>query len=86
MLMSVAQYYANFKFTNNVRNVKSLIQNSTCTYFFFFFLMWTIFKVFIDSVTILLLFHILLFVHKGCGILAPFPGIKPAPLALGGDS
>ena len=53
--------------------------------FSFFFLFFFIFKVFIDSVTILLLFHILLFVHKGCGILAPFPGIKPAPLALGGE-
>ena len=31
----------------------------------FFFLMWTIFKVFIDFVTILLLFHVLVFWSLG---------------------
>ena len=38
---------------------------------FFFFFMWTIFKVLIESVTILLLFNILVFGHKVCGIFAP---------------
>ena len=41
--------------------------------FFFlrFFLMWTIYKVFIESVTIVLLFHVLVFSgHEACGILA----------------
>ena len=38
----------------------------------FFFLMWTIFKVFIEFVTIVLLFYTLFFfVHKECGILLP---------------
>ena len=41
----------------------------------FFFLMWTIFKVFIEFVTILLL---------ACGTLAPQPGIEPVPPALEG--
>ena len=47
--------------------------------FFFFFLMWTIFKVFIDFVTIWF------FGHGACGILAPQPGIEPALPALEGN-
>ena len=47
------------------------------------FLMWTIFKVFIEFVTILLLFWF--YGHKACGILAPQPGIEPAPAALEGE-
>ena len=40
--------------------------------FRFFFKMWTIFKVFIELVTVLLLFYVLgFFGHKACGILAP---------------
>ena len=50
----------------------------------FFFLMWTIFKVLIEFVTILLLFYILVLGHKVCGIFAPWAGIKPTPLALEG--
>ena len=33
--------------------------------FFFFFLMWTVFKVFIEFVTILLLFYVLVFRPRG---------------------
>ena len=44
--------------------------------------MWTIFKVFIEFVTILLLFYVL--GHEACGILAPQPGIEPAPPAQEG--
>ena len=33
--------------------------------------MWTTFKVFIEFVTVLLLFYVLLFGHGTCGILAP---------------
>ena len=47
--------------------------------------MWTIFKVFIA--TILLLFYGVFFGFFGrqaCGILAPWPGIEPAPPALEG--
>ena len=50
--------------------------------------MWTIFKVFIEFVTILLLFFLFfffswfLFGHEAYGILVPEPGIKPASPAL----
>ena len=47
--------------------------------------MWVIFKVFIEFVTILVLFYILFFGHKGCGILTPGPGIKPSSPALEGE-
>ena len=41
--------------------------------------MWTIFKVFIDFVTLLLLLFMLWFFDcKLCGILAPQPGVEPA--------
>ena len=49
------------------------------------FLMWTIFKVFIEFVTILLPFYVLVFGPKACGILALRPGIDPAPPALEGE-
>ena len=52
--------------------------------FFFFFLMWTIFKVFIKLVTILLLFYVLGFWREAYGILAPRPVIEPTPPALEG--
>ena len=45
--------------------------------------MWIIFKVFIESVTILLLFYTFwLCGPEACRILAPQPGIKPIPPAL----
>ena len=47
--------------------------------------MRAILKVFIEFVTILLLFYILVFGHETCGILAPQPGIKLAPSALEGE-
>ena len=48
--------------------------------------MWTIFKVFIEFVTILLLFYVLVFwLPKACGILAPPPGIQPPPPAPEGE-
>jgi len=47
----------------------------------FFFLTWTIFKVFIEFLTILFMF----FGCKACGILTPHSGIKPVPLALEGE-
>ena len=52
-----------------------------------FFLMCTIFKVFIECVTILLLlFMFCFFGHKACGIFAPQPGSKPALPALEGEA
>ena len=53
--------------------------------FFFFFLMWTIFKVYIRFVTILFLFYVLGFWLWGCGILRPWPRIEPALPALEGQ-
>ena len=45
--------------------------------------MWTIFKVFIEFVTMLLVFFkFWFFGHKACGILGPQPGIETAPPAL----
>ena len=47
------------------------------------FLCGPFFKVFIEFVTILLLFYVLgFFGPKPCGILAPGPGIEPALPAL----
>ena len=47
-----------------------------------FFLMYTIFKVFSEFITILLLFYILSFWPQACGILAPQTGIELAPPSL----
>ena len=52
---------------------------------FFFFLMWSIFKVYIRLVTILFLFYVLGFWLWGCGILRPWPRIEPALPALEGQ-
>ena len=49
------------------------------------FLMWTIFKVFMEFVTILFLSYVLGFGHEACRILAPQPGIKPVAPALEGE-
>ena len=46
--------------------------------------MWTIFKVFIEFVTVLLLFYVLVLWTKICGILAPPPGIESSPPILEG--
>ena len=46
------------------------------------FLMWTTFKVFIEFVTILLLFIFWYFGCEACGILAPWPGIEHTHPAL----
>ena len=51
----------------------------------FLFLMWMIFKVFIEFVTILFLFYVWVFGPEACGILAPLPGIKTTPFALKGE-
>ena len=73
----------------------SLPQGSVCimiwriSFLFYFlrllFLIWVIFKVFIESVTVLRLFYILVFGHKGYGILTLGPGIKPSPPELEGE-
>ena len=51
----------------------------------FFFLIWAIFKVLIEFVTILFLFLWFgFFVREACGTLAPWPGIEPVTPALEG--
>ena len=48
--------------------------------------MWTVFKVFIEFVTILLLFYVLVFFgHNACEILAPQPGIEPTSPVMEGE-
>ena len=45
--------------------------------------MWTSFKVFIEFVTVLLLFYVLGFgCEEACGISVPQPGIEPTPHVL----
>ena len=51
----------------------------------FFFLMWTIFKVFIEFVTIFC-FMFWFFGLRACGILASQPGIELANPALEGET
>ena len=49
------------------------------------FLMWTIFKVFIEFVTLYYFFLCFVFFgQEACGVLALWPGIEPAPPALEG--
>ena len=63
-----------------------LLETLLLSILFFFFLMWTIFKVFIEFVTILFPFHILdFFGREACGILAAQPGVKPASPTLEGE-
>ena len=50
--------------------------------YIYIYLLWTIFKVFIEFVPIFLLFYVLVFWPEVCGILAPQPGIEPSPPAL----
>ena len=47
--------------------------------------MWTILKVFIESVTRLLLFYVLAFWPRGRWDLNSLPGIKPSPPTLEGE-
>ena len=53
---------------------------------FFLFLAWTLFRIFNEFVTILLLFYIFWFFgQEACGILVSWPGIKPTSCALEGE-
>ena len=53
--------------------IESVYWGTLFIYICFFkdFFMWTIFKVVIEFVTILLLFYVFYFGHKAWGILAP---------------
>ena len=44
--------------------------------------MWTIFKVFIEFVTIWLLFCFWFFDHEACGMLVPGPGVETVCIAF----
>ena len=60
--------------------------NQSFDFLRFFFLRWTIFKVFIECVTILLLlFRFWIFGWEACEILASLPGIKLVSSALEGE-
>ena len=48
--------------------------------------MWIILKLFIEFVTVLLLFYFLAFWLWACGILASQAGIERAPAALEGEA
>ena len=55
-------------------------------FFFKIFFYVDFFKVFIEFVTILVLFYVLFFFGpEACGILAPQPSIEPIPSALEGE-
>ena len=47
--------------------------------------MWTIFKVFLEFVTLLFLFYVLVFSYEAPGNLSSWPGIEPNPPALEDD-
>ena len=67
------------------RQVIGFVLVSLCGFFFFFILSVDHFKVFLEFVTILLLFFMFWFFgHKACRILAPQPGFKPVSPALAG--
>ena len=55
-----------------------------CSSFQEFFLMWTIFKVFIEFATILSVLCFWLSGKEACGILVPWSGIEPIPPVLEG--
>ena len=52
---------------------------------FFFFLMWTIFKVFIELLRYCFYFMFWCFGYEAYGILVPRPGMEPASPALEGE-
>ena len=49
------------------------------------FLFFHFLKVFVEFVTILLLYYVVFFGLEACGILTPQPGIEPTPPALEGE-
>ena len=49
------------------------------------FFMWTVFKVFTESVNNIVSILFWFLGYEACGISAPQPGIKPTPSALEGE-
>ena len=77
-----------FHFPNDQQASFHVLSDCLCIFFevasIQIFLRWTVFKVFIEFVTILSLFFFFFWPFDTCVILAPRPGIKPAPAALEG--
>ena len=72
-----------FKKKRWIKNwIEEVLYKWTFIYFKDLFLIWTILKVFIEVVTILLLFHVLVFGPKECKTLVLPPGIKPTSHVL----
>ena len=74
---------------NMEQNILSFYELNILKLSFSFFLMWTIFEVFFEFVTMLFLFYVLfclfVFFHcKACGIFASWPRIQLALPALEG--
>ena len=69
---------------SDCQSTKNPVSTSSSSSFFFFFckvfLVWTVFKVLVKFVTILLLFSFLFFFHEACGILTPDQGSDLHPL------
>ena len=66
-----------------LKTITKMLRDLNFYFFQRFFFMWTIFKAFVEFVTLLFLIYILgFFGHETCRIWAPQPGIKPALLAL----
>ena len=95
MDLSIILRVISFSLSDRKKMLKSFKQRCEQIWFLFtlinllfkdFFLMWTIFKIFTEFVTILLLFYVLDFWLQGVWDLS-FPTndwTKPAPSALGG--
>ena len=73
----------NFYYTlNSEQSLETFPFGYAVQKFFFFFLLWTTFKVFIEFVQYCFSFMFRFFGLKACEILASQPGIEPSPPAL----
>ena len=70
----------------SIINQQNTYTNQWTNFFkvFFFPLMWTIFKVFIEFVTYCFCFMFWVFHQEAGGVLAPLPGTESTPSALEG--
>ena len=83
--MSAEQKAVLLTFPGFITTLPTLLLMGKCSvyntiFFKSFFLMWTILKVFIEFVTILLLLMFWFFGHEACEFLVSQPGLEPAPL------
>ena len=69
-----------------LENISQLNAISKSNFIFFNdFLVWTLFKLFTEFFTTLLLFYAFVSLPQSCVIFAPWPGVKPSPPSLGGE-